>query len=288
MSTSTIARPTTPEESSVTQPRSDVPRTALATTTSRIPRGLRHALVMAKRNLIKTMRTPEQLIDVTLQPIIFLLMFTYIFGGAITGGSTHSYLEYLLPGMLGQSIAMGSVALGQNMNADIEKGVFDRFRSLPIARSTPLVAAVLADFFRYLLLCVITMGFGYAIGFRVQTGVVPTIAAIGLALGFALCFCWISVFIGMKARTSGSVQGLMFLIVLPLSFASSTFVRPATMPRGLRDFVDVNPISHLVGTVRGLMVGGPVESNLLWTLGWMAALLATFVPLAVRGYNKRA
>jgi oleandomycin transport system permease protein len=269
-------------------PRSDVPRTTLPKTTSRIPRTLRHALVMARRNLIKTLRTPEQLIDVTFQPIIFLLMFTYIFGGAIAGGSTHSYLEYLLPGMLGQSIAMGSVALGQNMNADIEKGVFDRFRSLPIARSTPLIAAVLADFFRYLLLCVIVMAFGSAIGFRVHTGVVPALAAIALSIGFALCFCWISVFVGMKARTSGSVQGIMFLIVLPLSFASSTFVKPATMPRGLRDFVDVNPISHLVGAVRGLMVGGPVQSNLIWTLGWMVTLLVVFVPLALRGYNKRA
>ncbi|HVW81904.1 MAG TPA: ABC transporter permease [Mycobacteriales bacterium] len=285
MTTDTI---TTAGPGSASAGRSDVPRTELRKTDSRIPRTLRHALVMARRNLIKTMRTPEQLIDVTFQPIIFLLMFTYIFGGAITGGSTHDYLEYLLPGMLGQSIAMGSVALGQNMNADIEKGVFDRFRSLPIARSTPLVAAVLADFFRYLLLCGITLGFGYAIGFRIQTGFLPTVAAIGLSLGFALCFCWISVFIGMKARTSGSVQGIMFLIVLPLSFASSTFVKPSTMPRGLRDFVDVNPISHLVGTTRGLMVGGPVASNLAWTLGWMVGLLVVFVPLAVRGYNKRA
>jgi oleandomycin transport system permease protein len=243
---------------------------------------------MAKRNLIKTMRTPEQLIDVTAQPIIFLLLFTYVFGGAIGHGSHEQYLEYLLPGLLGQSIAMGSVALGQNLNADIEKGVFDRFRSLPIARSTPLVAAVLADFFRYLLLCTIMIGFGYFIGFRVQTNALSAIAAIGLSLGFALCFCWISVWIGMKARTSGSVQGIMFLIVLPLSFASSTFVKVSTMPGPLQAFVKVNPISHLVATTRGLMVGGPVATDLLWTLGWMAALLLIFVPLALRGYNRRA
>ena len=122
-------------------------------------RNVRHALVLAKRNLIKTMRTPEQLIDVTLQPIIFLLLFTYIFGGAIANGSQQDYLQFLLPGLLGQSIAMAGVALGQNLNADIEKGVFDRFRSLPIARSAPLVGAVLADFFRYLTVCVIYLGF---------------------------------------------------------------------------------------------------------------------------------
>jgi oleandomycin transport system permease protein len=270
------------------QRSSSVPQTQTTLTDSRLPRGLRHALVLARRNLIKTLRTPEQLIDVTLQPIIFLLLFTYVFGGAIGGGSQHQYLEFLLPGLLGQSIAMGSVSLGQNLNADIEKGVFDRFRSLPIARSAPLVGAVLADFFRYLLLCVIFLGFGYLIGFRVLTNPLGAIAALGLSIAFALCFCWISVFIGMKARTSGSVQGIMFLIVLPLSFASSTFVKVSTMPGVLQAFVKVNPISHLVGTTRGLMLGGPIQTNLIWTLGWMATLLVIFVPLALRGYARRA
>jgi oleandomycin transport system permease protein len=278
----------TAERADVTQRNSTVPQRPRTVTESRLPRDLRHALVLARRNLIKTMRTPEQLIDVTIQPMIFLLLFTYVFGGAITGGSQHHYLEYLLPGLLGQSIAMGSIALGQNLNADIEKGVFDRFRSLPIARSAPLVGAVLADFMRYLLLCGIFLGFGYLIGFRVTTNPVAAFAAILLSLGFALSFCWISVWVGMKARTSGSVQGIMFLIVLPLSFASSTFVKVSTMPGALQAFVKVNPISHLVATTRGLMVGGPVRTDLVWTLGWIAALLLIFVPLALRGYNRRA
>lgn len=255
---------------------------------SSVGAGLRHVLALAKRSLIKTWRTPEALIDVTLQPVIFLAMFTYIFGGAIAGGSQHEYLQFLLPGLLGQSIAMAGVALGQNLNADIEKGVFDRFRSLPIARSAPLVGAVVADFARYLILCVITLGFGYLMGFRVQTGFLPTVAAIGLAIAFALCFCWISVFVGMIARTSGAVQGIMFLLVLPLSFGSNTFVSTDTMPGWLRGFANHNPISHLVSTVRGLMVGGPVAENLYWTLGWMAVLLIVFVPLAMRGYRRRA
>jgi oleandomycin transport system permease protein len=262
--------------------------TSASPTSSVLPRNLRHALVVARRNLIKTVRTPEQLVDVTLQPIIFLLLFTYIFGGAIGGGSQHQYLQYLLPGLLGQSIAMGSISLGQNLNADIEKGVFDRFRSLPIARSVPLVGAVLADFIRYLLLCVIFLGFGYVIGFRVMTNPLSAAAALGLAIAFALCFCWVSVFVGMKARTSGSVQGIMFLLVLPLSFASNTFVKVSTMPGWMQAFVKVNPISHLVATTRGLMLGGPIASNLAWTLGWMVALLVIFVPLALRGYNRRA
>src|ERR1700744_4279621 len=121
---------------------------------------LRHSLVLAKRGLINTLRTPEALIDVTLQPVIFLLMFTYIFGGAIAHGSTHSYLEFLLPGILGQTIAMGGIAIGVNLNNDITKGIFDRFRSLPIARSVPLVGAVMADVARYAILCVVTLGFG--------------------------------------------------------------------------------------------------------------------------------
>ncbi len=248
----------------------------------------RHVFALAKRSLIKTWRTPEALIDVTIQPVIFLALFTYIFGGAIAHGSTGSYLQFLLPGLLGQSIAMAGVALGQNLNADIEKGVFDRFRSLPIARSAPLVGAVVADFARYLILCIITLGFGYLMGFRIETNPVAAVAAVALSIAFALCFCWISVFVGMTARTPGAVQGIMFLLVLPLSFGSNTFVQTSTMPGWLQAFVKVNPISHLVSAVRGLMVGGPVTKDLLWTFGWMGVLLAVFVPLALRGYRRRA
>jgi oleandomycin transport system permease protein len=255
----------------------------------RKPSAFRHARVLARRNLIKTWRTPEALIDVTLQPVIFLLLFTYIFGGAIAGhAKQHEYLQFLLPGILGQTIAMASVALGQNLNSDIVKGVFDRFRSLPIARSAPLIGAVLADVARYLILFAFMMGTGLIMGFRATNGVLPTLAALVLSMGFALCFGWVSVFVGTIVRTPGAVQGIMFLLVLPLSFGSNTFVSTATMPGWLQAFVKVNPISHLVSAVRGLMIGGPVESHLFWTLGWMAALLAIFFPLALRGYRRRA
>jgi oleandomycin transport system permease protein len=248
----------------------------------------RHALVMAKRNVIKMVHTPEQFIDVTLQPIIFLALFTYIFGGALAGGSQHDYLQFLLPGMLGQTIAMSSVAIGQNMNADIAKGVFDRFRSLPIARAVPLIGAVLADLIRYAIVCVITLAFGYLIGFRVETDALRLLAALGLAVCFALSFAWVSVFVGMTVRTAGAVQGIMFLLIFPLSFGSNTFVRPATMPGWLQAFVNVNPLSHLVSAVRGLMLGGPVGSQVAWTLAWCAGLLIVFFPLALRGYIRRA
>jgi oleandomycin transport system permease protein len=248
---------------------------------------LRHSLVLAKRGLINIVRTPEALIDVTLQPIIFLLMFTYIFGGAISHGSTHDYLQFLLPGILGQTIAMGGIAIGVNLNNDITKGIFDRFRSLPIARSAPLVGAVLADVVRYTILCVVTLGFGYALGFRAHTGVLEVLAACGLSVAFALCLSWASVFVGMIARTSGSVQGIMTLIVLPLSFGSNTFVPTKTMPGWVQSFVHVNPLTHLVAAVRGLLLGGPVGTDVLWTLGWMGVLLAVFVPLALRAYRRR-
>jgi oleandomycin transport system permease protein len=277
--TTTLTKPTAPPAA-----RNPMPNGAH----NALRRNLRHAFVLARRNLIKTARTPEQLIDVTLQTVIFLVLFVYVFGGAIGGGSRHSYLEYLLPGLLGQGIAMGSIALGQNMNADIEKGVFDRFRSLPIARSVPLVGAVLADLARYLILCVIYLGFGYAMGFRVETDPLSLLGAVALVIAFALCFCWVSLWVGLKARTPGSVQGIMFLLIFPLSFGSSAYVAPETMPGWLQGFVKVNPISKLVGAVRGLLLDGPVAADVAWTFGWMAALLAIFVPLALRAYRLRA
>ncbi|GIF14840.1 ABC transporter permease [Actinoplanes teichomyceticus] len=247
---------------------------------------IRHSAALAKRSLIKTMRTPEALLDVTLQPVIFLLMFTYLFGGAIAG-NRHDYLQLLLPGMLGQSLAMGGIALGQNLNADIEKGVFDRFRSLPVSRSAPLVGAVLADIIRYLTVCVVMLTFGTIMGFRIQTGIVPTVAAIALAIGFGLCFGWISVWVGMLVRTPGAVQGLMFLLVFPLSFGSDVFAPTDTLPGWLQAFVHVNPITPIVAATRGLLLGGPVAQHLTVTLIWMAGLLVVFVPLALRAYSKR-
>jgi oleandomycin transport system permease protein len=249
---------------------------------------VRHSGTIAWRSLIRTYRTPEQLIDVTLQPALFLVIFTYVFGGAIAAGSQHAYLQFLLPGLLGQSIALGGVAIGVNLNTDLEKGVFDRFRSLPIARSAPLVGAVAADVVRYVLLTTVFLGFGYAIGFRAQTDALSVLAACALAVAFALCFCWIAVWVGMIARSSGAVQGITILLVLPLTFASNTFVRTSTLPDALQAVAENNPLSQLVASVRGLMLGGPVAGHVAWTLVWMAGLLVVFVPLALRAYHRRA
>jgi oleandomycin transport system permease protein len=248
----------------------------------------RHSAALAKRNLIGVYRNPEALLDVTLQPIIFILLFTYVFGGAIAGGSQHDYLQFMLPGIIAQTIAFGGVAIGVNLNSDIEKGVFDRFKSLPISRAAPLVGAVLGDVVRYVLLIAITLGFGYVIGFRAQTDVLHVLAGSALAVGFALCLCWVSVYIGMLARTPGSVQGILFLALFPLTFGASTFVPVDTLPDWLQTFTKVNPLTHLVDSLRGLLLGGVEASDVLWTIGWMGALLAIFVPLALRAYSRRA
>ena len=244
--------------------------------------------MLAKRNLIGVMRNPEALLDVTLQPMIFIAMFTYIFGGAIANGSQHDYLQYLLPGVLAQTIAFGAVAIGVNLNTDIDKGVFDRFRSLPIARSAPLVGAVLADIVRYALLC--HRHARLRLHPRLPRHDQPVRGARrgAIAIAFALCLSWASVFIGMVARTPGSVQGIVFLIMFPLTFGTSTFVPVDTMPGWLQSFTDVNPLTHLIGTLRGLMLGGPVQTHLLWTLLSMVVLLVVFVPLALRAYRRRA
>lgn len=260
-----------------------------ARTETAVRRGrfLRHCLVIAKRSLIRTRRTPEALVDVTVQPVLFLLIFTYVLGGAIAAGSQHDYLQYLLPGILGQTIATAGVMIGVNLNTDLEKGIFDRFRSLPISRAAPLVGAVIADVLRYGILLVSILGFGYVLGFRAQTGVLDVLAACGLAVGFALCLCWLSVWIGMVARTPGAVQGIMMVLVLPLSFASSTFASPDTMPGWLQAVTDYNPLSQLVDAVRGLLVSGPVWEPVWHTLLSMAVMLAVFMPLALRAYARR-
>jgi oleandomycin transport system permease protein len=256
-------------------------------TTHRLPALLRHSLVLAQRSLVRTFRTPEALIDVTIQPAIFLILFTYVFGGAIAGGSQHDYLQFLLPGILGQTIALGGVAIGVNLNEDVGKGVFDRFRALPIGRSAPLIGAVLADVVRYGLVFVTTLTMGYVLGFRAETGVLSVAAGGLLAVGFALCLSWMSVWVGMKARTSGAVQGIMMLLLLPLSFASATFVPSATMPGWLQTFADNNPLTHLVNAERALLLGRPMGDHLWQTGLWMVGLVAVFFPLALRAYRRK-
>jgi oleandomycin transport system permease protein len=247
---------------------------------------VRHSLALMKRSLIKTVRTPEALVDVTLQPVIFLLMFVYIFGGAISG-SPHDYLQYLLPGILGQTIATGAISIGVNLNTDLEKGIFDRFRSLPIPRSAPLLGAVFGDVVRYVVVTLSTLITGYVMGFRIHGSPLAAVAACALAVLFALCLSWLPVFLGMVLRTSGSVQGIGFMLLLPLTFASNAFVPVGSLPGWMQAFVNVNPMTHLIGSMRGLLLGTPVGSHVAWTLGWCVAFVAVFMPLALRAYRRK-
>ena len=262
----------------LTAPR---PRTAIP------PAPVRHSLTLAWRTLLRIRRTPEQLLDVTLQPPIFILLFVYVFGGAISG-TQHDYLQYVLPSLMVQTAVFGTIAIGANLNDDIKNGVFDRFRSLPISRSAPLVGAVLGDVVRYSIAIVVTLGFGMALGFRVGTDPLQAFAACLLVLGFALCLCWVFIFIGMLVRESGAVQGLGFLVLFPLTFGSTTFVKADTMPGWLQAWVRVNPVTHLNEAVRSLMTGGPVAGPLAWSVGWAMVFLVVFAPLAVRAYRRKS
>jgi oleandomycin transport system permease protein len=176
---------------------------------------------------------------------------------------------------------------GVALNDDFAKGVFDRFRSLPISRSAPLVGAVLGDTVRIIISIVILMSFAGILGFRFHNGLAYGLLACGVVLAFALSLCWAWVWIGLRLKTPQGVQGVGFLVMFPLTFGSNVFVPIDTLPSRLQSFVNVNPVKHLVDAVRGMMLGGPIRTPLLWTLAWMVALVTVFAPLAVRAYRRR-
>ena len=246
-----------------------------------------NALTLAWRNVMQLKHSPEKLMDVTLMPIIFLLLFLYVFGGVVAG-STHAYLEILLPGLVGQMAMFATMGLGTALCEDIHKGVFDRFRSLPIARSAPLIGAVIGDTIRFCVVMGVLTGFGSALGFRFHTGPMDIIAAYALAYVFYLAVCWISVLIGLIAPSPATVQGIAFIWTMPLVFGSSVLLaNTRTMPGWLQAWVNVNPVTHLANAVRALTIGGPVGSNVLITLAWAAGIVIVVFPLAMRMYRRR-
>lgn len=248
---------------------------------------LRHSLALAGRSITKMLRHPEQFFDVTLQPVLFLIIFVYVLGGAIAG-STHDYLQFVLAGILIQTVLFSTVAIGVNLNTDIKEGVFDRFRSLPISRSAPLVGATIAECLRYAITIAVSLVAGFAMGFRTSTSPLSILTACVLVLLFAWCLCWIAIWLGMVMREAGSVQGIGFMTLFPLTFGSSMFASADTMPGWLRAWVDVNPVTHLTDAVRGLLTGGPVAQDAFIALGTSALILAVFAPLAVRAYRRQA
>ncbi|GAA3220605.1 ABC transporter permease [Pseudonocardia petroleophila] len=247
---------------------------------------LRHGGTLAWRGIVKTVHSPEALLDVTLQPVIFLLLFVYVFGGAISGDPA-SYLQFALPGVLVQTVVFASAGTGVGLADDLKTGIFDRFRSLPISRTAPLLGAIGADLVRYLTSGVIMLAFGAVLGFRSDAGPLAFVAAMGLVMALAFALCWIFTALAMVVKEPRSVQGLGAMVMLPLTFGSSAFVPADTLPSWLRAFVEINPVSKAADAVRGLLNGGPVLGPATATLVTAAMVVAVFAPLAVVLYRRR-
>jgi ABC-2 type transport system permease protein len=250
------------------------------------PNPMQASLTFGWRALLKIKHVPEQLFDVTMFPIMFTLMFTYLFGGALAG-SPREYIQDLLPGILVLTVAMITMYTGLGINKDINKGVFDRFRSLPIWRPAVLVGALFGDVLRYTLASLIVIGLGLLLGFRPNGGVLGVVGAVALLLAFAFSVSWIWTTLGFLMRTEESLMAVSMMILFPLTFISNVFVDPATMPGWLEAFVDVNPITHLSTASRGLMHGDVDASQVGWVLIACVVLIAVFAPLTMRLFRTK-
>jgi ABC-2 type transport system permease protein len=248
------------------------------------PGPLSAAMTFGWRGMLKIKHVPEQLLDVTITPVLFLLMFTYLFGGAVAG-STSEYLQYLLPGVLAQSVLFTCVYSGVALNTDITKGVVDRFRSLPIWRPAPLVGAVLGDSVRYAIAATVVAVLGLVMGYRPGGGAGGMLAAMLLVVCFAFGLSWVFTTVGLVMRSPSAVMNTGFMALFPLIFLSNVFVAPSTLPAWLEAFVDVNPISHLVTATRHLMAGDVVAEEIGLVLAEAVVLTGLFAPLTVRLYR---
>lgn len=242
------------------------------------------SLTFGWRALLKIKHVPEQLFDVTMFPILFTLMFTFVFGGAISG-STQDYLQYALPGILTQTVVFITMYTGLTINTDIDKGVFDRFRSLPVWRASLLVGALLGDTLRYGLASFMVLIVGVLIGYRAPGGFLGVILAVLLLLVFCFSLSWLWLIVGLKVRSPNAVMGTSMMVLFPLTFISSVFAPPETMPGWLQAFVDVNPVTLLCEAARGLMNDAPDSGDILIVLVLSAAITAVFAPIALRLYN---
>jgi ABC-2 type transport system permease protein len=250
------------------------------------PSALSASLTFGWRALLKIKHVPEQLFDVTAFPIMFTLIFTYLFGGALAG-STNEYLHYLLPGILVQTVVFITIYTGFGLNTDITKGVFDRFRSLPIWRPAALVGALLGDAARYTMASTMVIVLGLVLGFRPDGGVLGVVLSVALLLVFSFSLSWIRTALGLVLRTPNAVMGVSMMVLFPLTFASNIFVDPRTMPPWLETIVGANPITHLATAVRGLMHGTATASQIGWVLLTSGLLIAVFAPLTMYLYRNK-
>ena len=252
---------------------------------------LRDSWEMIKRNLIHIKRTPELLLDVTLSPIMFVVLFTFVFGGAINvgseGGQQASYVNFLMAGIFVQTVAFAGVFTGVLLANDLQKGMIDRFRSLPMSQSSVLTGRTVTDLMRATLAVAIMFAVGMLVGFRPAGGILGSVAAVGLMLLFGFSLSWVGVAMGAWVRTPEALQGIIFALVFPLTFVSSAFVPTDTMPGWLRIFADNQPMTLVVNAVRDLTLGTDLYSAGLASIIWSVAFLAVFFPLGLWLYQRR-
>ena len=242
--------------------------------------------VMAARQLRKILRRPMYVVYLFVQPVIFVLLFRYVFGGAINTGRI-SYVNYLMPGILVMTAVFGALTTGLGLTEDVAAGVVDRFRSLPIARSAVLIGRTAADLTTNVFSLIVMLALGLAVGFRPNQPIWEVVLAVALVVAFAYVFSWISAFVGLTARNPETAQSVGFIWVFPLVFASSAFVPTSAMPSVVRAFADVNPVTLVVNAARAMTIGhGHAVGPALGTLAWLAGLLVIFVPLSVRALHR--
>ncbi|MFI1936582.1 ABC transporter permease [Streptomyces purpureus] len=282
MSTTTVTRAPAPT------PAAPAGRTPAAEGRIGLRANLRHIGALVRRNALQIKQDPESMFDAVLMPIIFILLFVYVFGGAISGkGNNDAYVNYVTPGlmaMMGLNIAM---AVGVGINDDIKKGVMDRFRTMPIARSSVLLAKIVVEVGRMMIATAILLGTGFLLGLDIKTSVLHLFAAIGLSVVFGASLMWIFILLGLTMKTAQAVQGMAMLVLMPLQFGSSIFAPPDSMPGWLKTFTDYNPLSNLADAARNLVNGGPVAESVWMTLGWAVAITVVTAPLAVAKFRKK-
>lgn len=280
----TIAHPPT---STADRPHAVDPAAAVARARPRVSlrETLSQILSMAWRALKKMRRNPEQFFDVTLQPLLFTAMFAYVFGGAISG-DVQSYLPLMIPGIVAQTVLTTCMATGVQLREDMDKGVFDRFKSLPIARIAPLAGPMVADLIRYTTAATLTFAMGMILGYSPDGGVLGVLGALLLAIFTGWSLAWVFTWLGTVARSAQSVQGMSLMILFPLTFLSNAFVPVDTLPGWLQTFVNINPVSHLVSATRDLANHATISSEVGWTLLAGLVVIAIFAPLSVRSYKR--
>ncbi|MEV6951249.1 ABC transporter permease [Streptomyces sp. NPDC051183] len=249
---------------------------------------LRHIGALVRRNALQIKQDPESMFDAVLMPIIFTLLFVFVFGGAISGkGNQEAYVNYVIPGLMAMMGMNISMAVGTGVNDDFKKGVMDRFRSMPIARSSVLLAKIVVEVGRMLVAITILLSVGFILGLSIKTSVLDLFLAIGLSTVFGASLMWIFILLGLTMKTAQAVQGMAMLVLMPLQFGSSIFAPPSTMPGWLQSFTDYNPLSNLADAARGLINGGAVAHSVWMTLGWSLAITAVTMPLAVRKFRQK-